>query len=128
MLQVFMTSFRQNTSYPTNMDVLADLPCLPTVDHLDSPPSFSEVCKAIAGLKNNKSPGLDGIQAEVLKHGGYLLTRRLHQLISAIWSHMKSSHKIGRMPKSSQSSSTKVTKQTVVTAEVSPSYQWLGRC
>ena len=75
-----------NTSYPTRMDTLADLPCLPTVTDLDSSPSFAEVRKAIAGLKNNKSPGLDGVPAEILKHGGYLLTRRLHQLIINIWS------------------------------------------
>ena len=75
-----------NTSYPTQRDTLADLPCLPTVIDLDSSPCFAEVQKAITGLKNNKSPGLDGIPTEILKLGRYLLTHRLHQLIISIWS------------------------------------------
>ena len=37
---------------------------------LDSPPCFAEVPKAIADLKNSKSPGLDGIPAEILMHTG----------------------------------------------------------
>lgn len=38
------------------------------------------------GLKNNKSPGLGGIPGEILRHDGYLLLRRMHQLINAILS------------------------------------------
>ena len=64
-----------NTSYPTQRDTLADLPCLPTVTDLDSSPCFTEVQKAIIGLKN-KRPGLDGIPGEILKLGRYLLTHR----------------------------------------------------
>ena len=55
--------------------------------HLDTPPLYSEIRQAIAGLKNNKSAGPDGIPAEVFKHGGYILTRRLHLLIQNIWEH-----------------------------------------
>ena len=37
---------------------------------LDDPPDQKEVDKAIAQMNNGKSPGMDGIPAEVLKHGG----------------------------------------------------------
>ena len=39
----------------------------------------------IAGLKDGKSPGGDGIPAEVWKHGGDSLFSRLHQLITNAW-------------------------------------------
>lgn len=51
-----------------------------------SPPSLKEVKEAIAKLKNNKAPGVDGIPAELLKHGGPELTKRMHEIISLIWS------------------------------------------
>ena len=38
------------------------------------------------GLKNNKAAGSDGLPAEVFKHGGYLLKRRLHHFITSTWS------------------------------------------
>ncbi|CAM4708723.1 unnamed protein product [Leuciscus chuanchicus] len=67
--------------------LLATLPDLPPTMHLDTPPLYSELRQAIAGLKNNKSVGPDGIPAEVFKHGGYTLMRRLHLLIQNIWEH-----------------------------------------
>lgn len=59
---------------------------LAPVNGLDFPPCFAEVQNAIASLKNNKGPGLDGIPAEIPKHGGRLLTHRLLHLITSIWS------------------------------------------
>ena len=41
--------------------------------------------RAIAGLKDCKAPGGDGISAEVWKHGGNNLFSRLHQLITNAW-------------------------------------------
>ncbi|CAM4561369.1 unnamed protein product [Leuciscus chuanchicus] len=61
------------------------LPKLPPVHELDDPPRFSEVLAAVRSLKDNKSTGPDGIPAEALKKGGYLLTKNLHQLIQIIW-------------------------------------------
>ncbi|XP_078466487.1 uncharacterized protein LOC144729844 [Lampetra planeri] len=40
---------------------------------------------AVKSLKKKKSAGPDGIPAEILKHGGYFLLRRLHLLIKSIW-------------------------------------------
>ena len=46
---------------------------------------MDEMARAIAGLKDNKAPGGDGIPAEVWKHGGDNLFSRLHQLITNAW-------------------------------------------
>ena len=48
----------------------------------DETPSMDELARAIAGLKDGKAPGEDGISAEVWKHGGDNLFSRLHQLIT----------------------------------------------
>ena len=52
---------------------------------LDEIPNMDEMARAIAGLKDGKAPGADGIPAEVWKHGGDNLSNRLHQLITKAW-------------------------------------------
>ena len=52
---------------------------------MDAFPTFEEMLLAINSLKNNKSPGIDGIPGEILKHGGGSLHHQLYQLITAIW-------------------------------------------
>ena len=52
---------------------------------LDEIPNMDEMARAIAGLKDGKAPGGDGIPAEVWKHGGENLSNRLHQLITKAW-------------------------------------------
>ena len=52
---------------------------------LDEIPTTDEMAKAIAGLKDGKAPGGDGIPAEIWKHGGDNLLCRLHQLITNAW-------------------------------------------
>ncbi len=74
-----------NHTNPADLHILDNLPDLLPTKHLDTPPLYSELRQAIAGLKNNKCAGPDGIPAEVFKHGGYILTRRLHLLIQNIW-------------------------------------------
>lgn len=49
------------------------------------PPSFEETLKAIRSLKNNRTPGSDGINAEMLKSGGEELDRRIHRLVTKVW-------------------------------------------
>ena len=46
---------------------------------------LTEVEKAIASLKDKKSPGVDGIPAEVIKAGGEKLTKTIHGLCNKIW-------------------------------------------
>lgn len=48
-------------------------------------PSRSEVSIAIKRLKNNKSPGSDGIHSELLKKGGLKLELELTELLQMIW-------------------------------------------
>ena len=45
---------------------------------------MDEMARAIAGLKDGKAPGGDGIPAEVLKHGGDNMFSRLHQLMAVL--------------------------------------------
>ena len=52
---------------------------------LDEIPNMDEMARAIAGLKDGKAPGGDGIPAEVWKHGGDNMFNRLHQLITKAW-------------------------------------------
>ena len=52
---------------------------------LDAQPTFPETKQAIKALKNNKSPGPDGLPSELFKEGGYVLHQRLHNLILSIW-------------------------------------------
>ena len=64
---------------------------------LDEIPTMDEMARAIAGLKDGKAPGGDGIPAEVWKHGGDNMFSRLHQLIT-MPGRWVLYHKHGRMP------------------------------
>jgi hypothetical protein len=46
---------------------------------------YSEVETAIRALKKNKSPGSDGISAELLQAGGQPLARQIHMLCNKSW-------------------------------------------
>ena len=48
-------------------------------------PSASEVELAIDKLKSQNSPGIDQIQAELIKAGGRTICLEIHELITSIW-------------------------------------------
>ena len=48
-------------------------------------PTRMDVKNAIKRLRNNKSPGIDNIPAEIWKYGGDILTDKMHDLITIIW-------------------------------------------
>ena len=75
-----------NKVHTTDPGFLDDLPTLPIIPKLDEQPSFDEVEKSILSLKDNKAAGPDNIPAEVIKHGGCALHRRLHNFILDCWS------------------------------------------
>ena len=52
---------------------------------LDEKPTMDEMVRAIKGLKDGKTPGGDGIPAEVWKYGGANLSNRLHRWIIKVW-------------------------------------------
>ena len=65
--------------------VLDEIQQFPVRFFLDYPPDQKEVDKAIAQMKNGKSPGMDGIPAAVLKHGGDRLKSIVYEVISHVW-------------------------------------------
>lgn len=78
----------QNLLNPTptvNEDPLMEAFIIPQDDIIIEPPSLDEVHDAVKMQKSNKSPGIDGITAELLKEGGQQLLSSLHELICNIW-------------------------------------------
>ena len=54
---------------------------------LDVPPSTTEIEMAIVQMKSGKSPGRDGIPAEIFQNGGDIVRVRLESLFAACWKH-----------------------------------------
>ena len=65
--------------------VLDELPQWPTANHLDEAPTDEEVRRAVNQMSTGKAPGIDGIPAEILKHGGEELLQQLTNLFTQIW-------------------------------------------
>jgi hypothetical protein len=85
-LQRWQQHFRDlNTSSSVTDEALDRVMSLPQCDNMDMTPSLDEVSAAIKAMKNGKAPGPDGIPAEVYKHGGVKLHRRLCMLFVSIW-------------------------------------------
>ena len=59
-----------NVTVDVDQEALDNIPQRVTKTCLDEIPTMDEVARAIAGLKDGKAPGGDGIPAEVWKHGG----------------------------------------------------------
>ena len=76
--------FHKLLNVPGDIDhkALDNIPQRITKTSLDWIPTMDEMARAFAGLTDGKAPGGDGIRAEVWKHGGDNLFRRLHQLLT----------------------------------------------
>ena len=79
--------FQKLLNVPGGIDheALDNIPQRITKTSLGETPTMAEMATAIAGLKDGKAPGRDGIPADVWKHGGENLFSRLHQLITNAW-------------------------------------------
>ena len=91
--------FQKLRNVPGDIDheALDNIPLRITKTSLDEIPTMDEMARAIAGLKDGKAPGGDGIPAEIRKHGGDNLFCRLHQLIITAGRWVLY-HKHGKMP------------------------------
>ena len=79
----FSTLLNERSDYDPS--IIDELPLIPTDEQLWSPPGRDEVHKIIEGLKNNKSPGPDGVAAELLKCGPPELMDVLLDLVARAW-------------------------------------------
>ena len=74
-----------NMESTTEEDALNHMSVLAPKQDMNEEPTITEVTEAINNTKMNKSPGIDGIPAEIYKFGGDLLKTKLHQLIKKCW-------------------------------------------
>ncbi|XP_055523024.1 uncharacterized protein LOC129717197 [Wyeomyia smithii] len=57
----------------------------PSTESLPDPPSVSDVTRIVLGLKNGKTPGLDGLYAEYFKYADSQAILELHQMLCRVW-------------------------------------------
>ena len=74
-----------NAESTTDDSVLWNIEPFQEQTHLSNPPTMEDLRMAINKTKNNKSPGVDGIPAEIYKHGGEELLHKLYNLIHKCW-------------------------------------------
>ena len=81
------THFDQLLNQRSNADttVLDRIPQRPILTCADEPLLMDEVRKAVHSLASNKSPGMDGIQAEIYKKGGEQVIQALYDVLSSVW-------------------------------------------
>ena len=58
-------------------EALASLDQYPVQEDMANPPTLEEILPAIKSMKSGKTPGLDGIPAEIYKYGGTALHAQL---------------------------------------------------
>ena len=88
-LQRWADHFSLELNRPSVVDdmVSVDIPQLACEDHLATSPHVDEFTDAIQQMPSGKACGLDGLPAEIFKHGGRILVEKLTQLYSLTWQH-----------------------------------------
>jgi len=69
----------------SNQNATSKETCQVYLDTDESTPTLHEVEKAIQRLKDNKAPGMDLIQAELIKKASPDFVECMYQLITKIW-------------------------------------------
>lgn len=65
--------------------VIDDIPLLPPIVELDSPPTDEELSEALSKLKNRKAGGKSGILPELVHCGGCELEDRILKIMEQMW-------------------------------------------
>ena len=96
---------------------------------LDDPPTREEIRKATMQTKVGKSPGIDGIPAEVYQHGGEAVLGKPHDLFAE----RTSTAGLKGLQSLSLCTKTREKDQTVQTIDASPysplqANSWLASC
>ena len=84
-LTIWQTHFEKhlNTQFPHDEDSLSELDSDMNVEEFP-PITQTEVANAVKQLKNLKSPGIDGITAELIKSGGTMMVKILVKLFNQV--------------------------------------------
>ena len=78
-------------------DALASVDQYPVQEDMANPPTLEEILAAINSMKSEKTPGLDGIPAEIYKYGGTALHAELLKCYHICWT-AKEYHNKLKMP------------------------------
>ena len=66
-------------------EALATIEQHPTQEDIANPPTLEEIVAAIKSTKSGKTPGLDGLPAEIYKYGGGAFHTQLQKLYRTCW-------------------------------------------
>ena len=85
-IQGFNDLLNGNIEISPNLLVFHSTASGEAADGMTVHPTYQEVTLARKRLKNNKSPGSDGIPTEYLKAGGDVVAEHLHIVLQKVWS------------------------------------------
>ena len=74
-----------NRPSEVNQEFIDSIPCSSVKDALADVPSIEEVKAAVSKLNCGKTPGIDGLQAEIFKCAGPSSLKRLADLLQMVW-------------------------------------------
>ena len=86
-LKIWAEHFNDVLNRPSTISLAAfdEVKQHPIIHEIEVRPNISETTQAIKKLTSGKAAGSDAIAADIYKHGGINLTKRLVQLFTIIW-------------------------------------------